>query len=362
MYLGMVLDQAEAEGYSVFSVRPLNPEAEAPIIPLCEADELASTLLDPHSHFSPAPHVASTSRPSTQSQSLDTAGLEDEDIELQRALQASLQDNGSANLFTAAIPTPTTRLRSEFAQSARIGFGDLTSSSGGGDSLRELHASASRSRVLLERARLDQQMAFREQSGSRSSSRPRTNRADEDEDEQLRRAMEESLKESKGAQMEDDDQEYLDLAAEENDDSDYYDAEEDSIYRRATPTHYPNTRSDSAAAEYIRSRPDASLPSFGQQSAAPITQTTNRVVDDEDAELQAALKASLEGLPEDFTESPNRNPSYSGPSSSRPPVQISREHVEEEEEEGNPAVASRPLEEKLSMDEMRRRRLARFGG
>ncbi len=357
-------------------MRPLNPGAKGPTIPLCEADEVASTLSDPQ-HFYPASQVASTSRPTTQPESFDTAGFEDEDIELQRALQASLQDTGGENLFTkpsapGATSVSTTRPRSDFAQSAQIGFGDLTASSSGGDGLRELHASASRSRALLERARLDQQMAFQEQGGSRSSSSLRRNRPDEDQDqdEQLQRAVEESLKESGGVQMEDNEQEYPDLTA-MDDDSDYYDAEDGSIHRQATPTHYPNTRSStrsySTTTEYIQSRPGASLPGFGQQSGASISETIDRVIDDEDAELQAALKASLEGVPEGFMipESPKRTliyPLHPGPSSSGPPVQISREQGEEDEEEIPRMVSEPPEEKQLSMEEIRRRRLARFGG
>jgi Ataxin-3 len=99
----------------------------------------------------------------------------------------------------------------------------------------------------------------------------------------------------------------------------------------------------------------------------------HRVYDDDDAELQAALKASLEGAPEGFvvpeftTPSP---PSRSAPAAPQPaPVPASPSaHTETEDDTDDMESSSsfvaepEPEEEQVSVDEMRRRRLARFGG
>ncbi|KAG8695545.1 hypothetical protein FRC08_007714, partial [Ceratobasidium sp. 394] len=107
-YLGMVLQQAEKEGYSVFVVRPADASNPEHGLPDTEADLLAETLNDsaqeappPLQGFSLAgstggsmgtggrPGVGGGVGGSTAGRS-SVPGLEDEDVELQRALQASL--------------------------------------------------------------------------------------------------------------------------------------------------------------------------------------------------------------------------------------------------------------------------------
>lgn len=93
----------------------------------------------------------------------------------------------------------------------------------------------------------------------------------------------------------------------------------------------------------------------------------SRVIDDEDAELQAALKASLEGLPGDFQvpATPPRKlvhtslSASAGPSGIRLPASVASVSEMEEEEE-NESVGSPPPAE-VDAEEMRKRRLARFG-
>jgi ataxin-3 len=121
------------------------------------------------------------------------------------------------------------------------------------------------------------------------------------------------------------------------------------------------------------------------------------VVDDEDAELQAALRASLEGLPSGFIvpSSPPITPKRiihttelsrqreredaeraaafqrSGQISSSSAQDWDEDEEEEDGDEPSRAGKGKvrasvgsppPVEESLSMDEIRRRRLARFGG
>lgn len=100
----------------------------------------------------------------------------------------------------------------------------------------------------------------------------------------------------------------------------------------------------------------------------------SRIIDDEDAELQAALKASLEELPEGFVPpaTPPRQsvhvsqpPVHSREQPSRPaPVVPSDDEAEDAPQDSGKGKAREesPEVEKLDVDEMRRRRLARFGG
>jgi ataxin-3 len=117
-------------------------------------------------------------------------------------------------------------------------------------------------------------------------------------------------------------------------------------------------------------RTTISLPTPSEPEPLP---KVSRVIDDEDAELQAALKASLEELPEGFVPptTPPRQPVHV----SQPPI-LSREQpsrlvpavpsddeaedVQESSGKGKAREES-PEIEKLDVDEMRRRRLAKFG-
>jgi Ataxin-3 len=108
----------------------------------------------------------------------------------------------------------------------------------------------------------------------------------------------------------------------------------------------------------------------------------SRVYDDDDEQLQAALKASLESMPEGFVVPPTpprpnvplsraqpavQSQQNAPPSSAAAggPSQESAEDDEEEDEElGSAAPSSPPPGPAASVDveEMRRRRLAKFGG
>lgn len=113
------------------------------------------------------------------------------------------------------------------------------------------------------------------------------------------------------------------------------------------------------------------------QSASTFTPTAayfsgDRVYDDDDAELQAALKASLEGLPSDFQHPvlpPPAQPTHTSSSQVTPPAPAPVAAQDKDDTASiastdtaeSEAVVPEPVEE-LSLEEIRRRRLARFGG
>ena len=197
-------------------------------------------------------------------------------------------------------------------------------------------ASMERNRVIMERMRQEQEAALREQyeeeiaqfGQARERHSPRRREAEvEDEDELFRKAMEESLAEHRARTGDD-------VEITESDDKEDYDA----------PVARPNTH------------------------------TMVRVYDDDDAELQAALKASLETMPSGFTLPPSappppqrltNEPSGAETSASRT-VEESEAETETETEtetdaEGVSGETAQATKE-VSIEEMRRRRLARFGG
>ncbi|KIJ67798.1 hypothetical protein HYDPIDRAFT_179943 [Hydnomerulius pinastri MD-312] len=353
-YLGMFLQQAEQEGYSVFVVTTIDPDAPHPL-PRTDADDLASTLPEPSSAS-----AASTSR----SQALSSEpGFEDEDMELQAALQASLMggssgggesSTGSFNVPGSYPPPliPAARTFPGFPRgSSAAPPSNQTRAVGpsippnqdpyGNADVDPVAASMERNRVIMERMRRQQEMALREQyeeeaerfsSAQRQPPAPqppqRRGADDDDEDELFRRAMEESLAE-RLARGDDDDVEGL-----EPDDEEGYEP----------------------------------LP---LEAMRPPAHSMQRVYDDDDAELQAALKASLETVPPGFTLPPSplpppaqrlTNPLPSSASANTiQPTDESDAEMESEVDGSSLAASEAPREEQVSVDEMRRRRLARFG-
>jgi len=331
----------------VFAVRPL-PESTDISLPVCEADEVASTIpetdLLPDRH---APHPLIS--PSGGATSVDLSGFEDEDLELQRVLQASLVHSSSTSsaprtnpVTTPIIPGPGP---SAFAESARRGFDAAL------EEHEQIQASTARSQALLERARREQAMALQEgvEIPSVGAQRYRT-RAEEDEEEMIRRAMEESLRSSNHIVEDEDDDEYND--DENDDDNDAYFDDDDENMAPISPSRAPN----SAVPQIQTSTtPIPSIP-LGALNHGP-----SRVIDDEDAELQAALRASLEGLPEGFSvpETPPRRLIHTSTTTTSPQTADISRGVEDEGREAQspePAAAEKP-----DIDEIRRRRLARFG-
>ncbi|CUA69756.1 Ataxin-3 [Rhizoctonia solani] len=357
-YLAMVLQQAEQEGYSVFVVRPVDSSNPDNMLPETEADLIAETL-DPGDFGGQVQRISTTraqAGPSAGAGSSSApSGFENEDLELQRALQASIAAGyrgGSVYEFPdepSAPPPPAVR-----ATSLGLGYGGDSGPPSRRTPIPEANdpptpqfeddpvaASAARAKLRLEQMQREQAAAMQGLGGGyetveldpaaaarRRGAQERVRRAREEEEEQVRRAMEESLK-----------------AHDEGDSSRY-----------STP-------------------PTVSGGAFGGTSG-------NRNYDDEDAELQAALKASLEShaaasagsgsTPAPPAPAPApapvpaavRAPSVPTPSVPAPKPAEDDDEEEEEEEEQTPAVSSPPeaKAEVADPDELRRRRLARFGG
>ena len=204
-------------------------------------------------------------------------------------------------------------------------------------------ASLARQRATLEHMRRMQEAALRETYEDEASNfgRPTQRRrtAQEEEEEQIRRAIAASMAEGEGGSGESSD--------DDDDDPDWRPEDE-------------------------QARPTRSVPSI-QAPLVSTSGTEHRVYDDEDAELQAALKASLESAPEGYVHPPtppSRRPTLPTPSiplssQSLTPISSETELMEvEDEKDDEPErfTSPPPVEEKVDMDEIRRRRLARFGG
>ncbi|KAJ7901851.1 Josephin-domain-containing protein [Mycena olivaceomarginata] len=302
LYLGMVLQQAEADGYSVFAVTPADPSSSA-ALPHTEADDIASTIPEPNSASRPNLHSFTSHGAGGSNQPGFVEGTEDEDYELQAALQASLMGDASPTVpppvLRHSVPLPSSG--SDSPSSSQYATPLESAPQDGVSDLDPVAATMERNRLLLERMKAEQAYAQRqlwadeENQGARADS----------EEEMIRRAIEES---EASARLEG--------------------------HGTATGSGGPV---DTDMEDVVRSRPSH----FAQE----------RVYDDDDAELQAALKASLEQLPEGWAlpeEVPRQE--YTLPDT------VSQSSVEQPDPPSPP-----PQEEEVSVDELRRRRLARFG-
>nr|GAT56364.1 predicted protein [Mycena chlorophos] len=268
LYLGMVLQQAEADGYSVFVVRSIDPDNAAPL-PHTAVDDIALTVPEPGS----APQVAG-------SEAIDD--MEDEDYELQAALHASLMGESEVDapppVIRPPVPLPVAVEDDEMDEDAD-----------------PVAASMARNKRALEDMRREQEYARRQMLFAETGQ-------DDTEDEIFRQALRESGSDN------------------------------------------------NASAEH----PAAHLAHAGR----------DRVYDDDDADLQAALKASLEEAPVGWSFPETPEPSRQQPIfESAPPAALSAMtrsassssvDIEESEEQI-------PVVEEVSVEEMRRRRLAKFG-
>ncbi|KIM75496.1 hypothetical protein PILCRDRAFT_827205 [Piloderma croceum F 1598] len=403
LYLGMVLQQAESEGYSVFAIIQTDPQAPL-ALNRTEADEVASTLPEPaHSSFSPTvPHLSTAQKPSdsasgsSQRPTEGVEGFEDEDMELQAALQASLMGGavvdfslplprGSSSAQQTGARTPTQQQQQRYflpmaahppAELPLPPLGFPRPQQQADDPDDPVAASMARNRAIMDRMRREQEMALREQYeeevarvhgagadvsvgadtgngiGSRTRGARRT-RADEEEEEMMRRAIEESRANSGSSSSSpvvvDDDEE----AAEVDDGMMIVSDDEDEEYRP----------------QVTRIPPPVPAPASGAHVPA-LSYPSHRVYDDDDAELQAALKASLESVPDGFT-IPDPPPlpvappptSVSTPGTSSASTRSSEHWTEDDEVASQASTETSQVQEpQVSVDEMRRRRLARFGG
>ncbi|KAG5648466.1 hypothetical protein DXG03_003077 [Asterophora parasitica] len=360
----MVLQQAETEGYSVFAVTQTDPSKPL-ALPRTEADEIASTLPEPTSATRSGLHVSHRQSSAVSSSTLirppAIEGLEDEDYELQAALQASLMGAGGYEAYQAFAPPPHARsvsasLSFDLNDTASPSHSTSRSDSGAHtptdegqhappplvplteleEELDPVEESLQRNRLMLQRMRAEQEFAQRDLWGEDASGadaaalgarRAERKREEEEEAEHLQRAIEES----------------------------------EALAR--IEGHAP--RNDEEVNDIdmdVDQRPNSAW-SDGHVAG-------HRVYDDDDAELQAALKASLEQVPEgwEFPELQQRTPQCPL-STANPPLSVSRV-ADENDGEDTESVLSAETEvhslsdaatESVSVDELRRRRLAKFG-
>jgi len=360
LYLGMVLQQAEADGYSVFAVTQIDPSAQV-ALPRTEADEIASTLPEPRgtlSSMQPFPPLlaehSSVASASVHNPSTEGADFGDEDYELQAALQASLMGPRSYNYpSTPLAPPPLTRA---FAHLPPLPDLHTPSSSNSGaetptfespaEQLTDLDpvaASMERNRLVLQRMRQEQEYAQRELWAENAAGpdaaalRLERQREADEEAELLRRAIEESEATARAEGHVQD----IDEDGDDDDDMDF----EPLIRQNA-------------------------YPSMGQVAS-------NSVYDDDDAELQAALKASLEHVPEGWelpvlphqTPGPPPSPFSTIPAGNENTGSEWQRDKDDAEsvvsDETNTTTTDNTTSdvpvEAVSVDELRRRRLAKFG-
>lgn len=341
-------------GYSVYAIRRIDPEDSLDIA-RTHADEVASTLNQPSSAgaapLTAEPATGSSSRAADPADFGHIEGLEDEDMELQAALQASLGQHEEITIPTGpprahAVPRPW-EVHSDLPE----------------DEDDPVASSIARSRSAMNQMLRHQEAAMREAREeevaygfppnryaplappTRLAPAPpaRGTQGEEDEDEQLRQALLASRAEA-GADMDDDD-----------DDGDYIPPPS----RHAPPPVAP-----------AASRAPLADISFAHHTG---------VYDDDDAELQAALRASLEespggaevpsevqvsrGAERSPPVSAHLGPARKAPTLLRAPVVDSEDDDDEDEEENKKIEVQKPKEEAkpVDVDEMRRRRLERFG-
>lgn len=304
-------------GYSVFAVTAAD-SSHALTVPRTEADDIAATLPDPTSGSGGQRRATTSSLPADElgaAAAHRETGFEDEDYELQAALQASLMGaQGEESFERTTNPTASAVLPPVVAAAGpnvRSGSGtpphpSQPPTSGAGISLPghadvdPVTAGMERNRVLLQRMREQQEFAAQEvwseaelspeEQQALNERRERRRLQEEEEEEELRRAIEES--------------------------------ERLALERQVSSIDNMETDAPAALSRQSSSRYNAQ--------------------DDEDAELQAALKASLE---------------HAGVASPRP---TGHDADETESVVSEDAVASPPAES-LSVDEIRKRRLAKFG-
>ena len=293
-------------------------------LPRTEADDIASMLPDPtSSHMGARLSTSHTLQPAD-------AGFEGEDLELQAALQASLtgpdqlryaalEQSSSAARPTSSLPMPP---------SGRTAFPGIQP-----DPLHDpVATSMARNKAIMQRMQQQQEMVLREgydeevatgfgningvemrRSGESSHQQEAQTTDEMEEEEAIRRAIEESRTDGSSTGI---DRESMDVV------------NNDAEWRPGQLQHMP-----------------PSLP----------TASGDRVYDDEDSQLQAALKASLEGLPEGFVVPPTPPRGDQSKSATAQSIPAEAQANEPEEEEENPTV-------EIDAEEMRRRRLARFAG
>jgi Ataxin-3 len=286
-------------GYSAFAVVQIDSDNELALT-RGEADEIASTISD--AEASEHRHMPFEGSDAMQG----VEGIESEDHELQAAIQASLMaaSGGSyppSSSFHYAPPMPSSSL-------PPINSGGSALGRSGSDDLDPVAASAARNQAMLERM-LNEQRGAQEELWSDGLGRPRVNAEEEDEAEMIRRAIAES----------------------------------------------------EALAQNPRTDAEGWPTDFNPSS--------HRVYDDDDEELQAALRASLEEGPSDWKPTESPAPSHPSAASVQPQLNVpsieatisgsedTTSNVSEDADVSRAEEAPQP-----SVDDIRKARLARFGG
>ena len=277
-------------------------------------------------------------------------------MELQAALQASL-GGLPADFVLPPRATPLLQFPPEINESARLQgepippippiplppAGGFPHQQGRNIDLDDpVAASMARNRVIMEQMKREQEMALREQyeeEAARFGSASASSARHGDDEDMLRRAIEESraFSDARADPSRDRDAEEEEMETDDDDDDDYHPA-------------------------------PALLPT-DLQRLPPLAGPDGRVLDDEDAELQAALRASLQSVPEGFV-IPDSPPRSSAPPVFAPPVATVGRYTQDSDVGSDADTststemtqAGRGSEENVSVDEMRKRRLAKFGG
>ncbi|KAG8797177.1 hypothetical protein FRC17_007820 [Serendipita sp. 399] len=339
-------------------------------------------------------------------------GLEDEDPELQAALYASVMGEPLEMTGSSAPKlAPIKPISDDWDIDGAVSF----FGSKGGSSARSAEASVDesirRGREELARFQEEQQQALdmddvdddpivasvlshRDQAQSVESStterRPRRAAQDEEEEEMMRRAIEESqrMADEQAHQNEDEDEDQDEDMTFDDDEVHMHDEDEESHHLNRlleARRKQDREREELDRIQRATSPPRASTniqpqPAFETDSFEAEDILQDRIYDDEDAELQAALKASLEGMSADITippppKAPTRAITRQDSTSSstqkatgtNKPLPKEEEADEDEEEEDEDEETEEEEKEEptapkpLTAEELRRARLARFG-
>lgn len=299
----------------MFAVTQADPDAPLGL-PRTEADMIAATLPEPTSASSASHSAKMNAEMTSMGANSEQMGIDfaDEDLELQAALQASLMSGEYSPTSLSNDPTPLasssqpdiferSSSRSQTPSFVQPSTTTSTNFGLGHADVDPVTASMERNKVLLKRMREQQEFAQREmwseedltpeEQAALNERRERRRREEEEEERELQRAIEES---------------------------------------EALAKHHHLERAKE---------------SDGQQTTTASTSHTVAHNEDEDAELQAALRASLQysnALSQEVTDSDDTSSMLSDTTN---PV---------EDSFTSPPSAIAP-----SLDEIRQRRLARFG-
>lgn len=373
---GMRCNSDPVSGYSVFVVQQFDQDRPLALA-RTEADRIAGTI--PEITGSASRPTLSTARtvgkavapgPSNSAFNFAGAGLEDEDLELQEALQASLQENTSTTANPRSPqpnPTRTSTSTSDWDfPTTRRAFGTQVAAAAPPSTahLHSLDSSARRAREELARFQREQEEALRETYdeeialgnrspalGSASTAHRRAVQPDEEEEEMLRRAIEASRQDSAPVpehpasrvpvvEQDDDDSfdddDYMDIDDEEDEKAYLAKVMKERQEHQQMLANAGRTGANSYGSPITSAVPRAALhrvrPAYqglGLSGIAPRVSDAPPVIpplvgvtgsnashledaryyDDEDEMLQAALKASLEDAPVDFVvPEPSQNP------------------------------------------------------